>query len=916
MSTLYLIDGSGFLFRAFHALPHLSNAAGQATNALYGFTQMLLRLQSERRPTHWAVALDPPGPPLRRRIDPEYKAHRPPMPEELRAQLPYLPRLLDAFRIPRVEVAPYEADDVIATMTSHARAAGLDVVVVSSDKDLMQLVDEHVHLLDTLKNVEFGPREVEDKWGVPPEKLGDLLALMGDTSDNIPGVEGIGPKTAAQLLQTFGSLEAILRAASDVEAPGSATLRGARRERLARDAEAARRSRRLVALHHEVPIPQRIDELRVSDPDGPTTEALLAELGFDRLARTLAAVGGGASNAIDAAPRSSPVDRSTYRTVTTEAELQELLERCRAAGELAVDTETTSVDPVRAELCGLSVATLATGDVVQAWYIPVGHRYVGAPPQLAEAHVLARLKPLLEDPAVRKYGQNHKYELVVLGSRGVELRGIHCDPMIASYLLDPSRPSHGLSALALAHLDHGMIEYTEVCGTGNTAVTFDQIDLPRATEYSAEDADVTLRLGRRLVVEVERDDALGTLLHDVEIPLSRILATMERHGVALDVPLLRRLSHEVGVRMVELEREVRAVAGEGFNVSSPKQLQALLYDELKLPRGRKTKTGFSVDAEALEELAPLHPIPAKIQEHRTLQKLKSTYLDVLPALLNPKTGRLHPSYNQAVAATGRLSSSDPNVQNIPIRTALGREIRRAFVAEPGHLLMAADYSQIELRVLAHLCQDPILLDAFARDEDIHTRTAREVFGVKTVTAEMRRIAKGVNFGVIYGQGDFGLARQLGIDRAVAHRYIEDYFQRYARVREYMDETIEQARTRGYVTTLLGRRRPLPDLSAKNFAVRAAAERMARNTPIQGSAADIIKLAMIRTQAMLDDAQRTGRLGAKMLLTVHDELVFEVPKDELEPTTTLVRQAMEQAVQLSVPLRVDIGTGLNWAQAHG
>ncbi|MCC6749490.1 MAG: DNA polymerase I [Deltaproteobacteria bacterium] len=884
--TLYLVDAPGFVFRAYHALPPLTSSRGTPTGAVLGFANMLIRLLEDHHPDFLAAVFDTGAPSFRADLYPEYKAHRPPMPEDLVPQFPLVDRLLDALNVRRLAVPGFEADDVIATLTARGRALGLEVVIVSSDKDLMQLAGDGVRLLDTMKDRRYGPEEVKEKFGVLPEQLGDWLALVGDASDNVPGVPGVGPKTATKLLEEFGDLERLLA--------GAERVKGKRLQAtLGENADRARMARQLVALRGDCPLEVELEDLRRRAPDAQALQTLLAELELTRLQTRLAA------------PATS-LDRSLYRTTTTRDGLDEVLRAIRAAGRVAVDLETTSLDAIRARIVGVSVCWGAGC----AAYIPTGHRYLGAPPQLAEAEVLAQLGPLLSDPAFPKFGQNHKYDWLVLKRAGVEMSGVTCDPMLASYVLDPSRQSHGLDELAQAHLGHRMITFKEVAGPRGD---FSAVEVPAATAYAAEDAEATFLLAERLGAEVDADPELRRLLHEVELPLTAVLARMELTGCAVELPRLKTLGEQVDRKARELEATVRGHAGWDVNVNSPKQLQKLLFEQLGLSAGRKTKTGYSTDAEVLAELALEHPVAALIDEYRTLTKLKSTYIDALASLVNPETHRVHTSYNQAVAATGRLSSSDPNLQNIPVRTELGREIRRAFVAPPGKVLLTADYSQIELRVLAHLSEDPLLTDAFRRGQDVHLRTAEEVFGVRAeeVTDAHRRVAKAVNFGVIYGQSDFGLARQLGIPREEARRYIEGYFARYAGVRAFMERTIEEARRTKVVRTLLGRRRPLPDIDAARPAVRQYAERVARNTPVQGTAADLMKLAMLKVDRRLRDE----RVAAEMILTVHDELVLEVEQAELGRAAALLREAMTDVMTLAVPLVVDLGWGTNWADQH-
>jgi len=884
--SLYLIDSTGFLFRAYHALPPLTNPDGVPTGAVFGFTNMLFRLMEEHQPAHIAAVFDTGRPSFRAKIYPEYKANRPPPPEDLMPQFEIVQQVVRGFRIPLLALEGYEADDIIATLALRARSRGLAVTIVSSDKDLMQLAGERVTLLDTMKNIRYGPEQVREKFGVGPEQLADWLALCGDSSDNVPGVPGVGAKTATRLLVEFGDLDTVLASADKVK--GNRV-----KNNLVEFAEQARLSRRLVELDRACPVAADIDDFARVDPDSRTLWELFGTLNFTRLRQRVSP--------------GSALDRSVYRTILDREQLAACLEEIRQAGRCAVDLETTSLDAVTAQIVGIS---LCWGEA-KACYIPVSHIYLGMPAQLGLATVLTALEPILTDPDLPKYGQNFKYDWIVLERAGVRMRGVVRDPMLASYVLDPSRNVHGLDSLALEHLAHTMISYKAV--TDQRREGFDSVEVERATEYAAEDAEVTFRLAELLGERVEQEPELSRIFHEMEMPLSLVLARMELSGVLLDVARLTGLVDGVLLQMMQLEAEVRREAGWEININSPKQLQQLLFDELGLDKGRRTKTGFSTDADVLADLAIEHPIAASIDEYRTLSKLKSTYLDTLPTLVNPETGRVHTSYNQAVAATGRLSSSDPNLQNIPVRTELGRRIRSAFVAPPGRVLLSADYSQIELRVLAHLCADPVLLEAFHQGQDVHQRTACEVFGVSpdAITDEQRRVAKAVNFGVIYGQTDWGLARQLRIPKHVARQYIESYFERYAGVQQFMDRTIEQAREARMVHTMLGRRRPLPDINSRKRAARLYSERIARNTPIQGTAADIMKLAMLRVECAL----AAEGVDARMILTVHDELVFEVRPADVESVTELARREMSGVTELAVPLRVDVGVAENWAEAH-
>jgi DNA polymerase I len=887
---LYLIDVSSFIFRAYYSVGKLSTADGTPTGAVFGVANMLVALFKDYAPTHVAVAMDSRTPSFRREIYPAYKANRPPPPEDLRVQFPLVREVVEAFDLAVLQRDGFEADDLIATAVRAGQSAGLRVVIVSADKDLMQLVGPSVVMLDTMKSALWDEAAVEAKWGVPPRLLGDLLAIGGDSSDNIPGVPRVGPKTAAPLLVQFGGLEPLL---ASLDALPSKALAA----RLAEHAQLARLSRRLVEL---VDVPVEIDFAAMAH--GPPSRERLGPV-LDRL--ELRQLKDRLFGAEPAAPRNAP--SVAYRTIADLEALRAAAGEIRAAGRFAVDLETTSISPVVAEIVGVAFAWRP----FEAAYVPVGH---AAGPSLPLADVLGVLEPLLEDPAIGVVAQNAKYEDVIFRRHGVRISNAAFDPMLASYLLRGEARGHGLDALAREILGRGTITYEEVTEKARGhQLAFGEVAVERATQYAGEDAEVALALADAMAPTIEAA-GLGPLLHDVEIPLEHVLAGMELVGVAVDVALLGEMSTAFGAAIAQKEREAYAAAGHELNLASPKQLQQVLFEELKLPVQRKTKTGYSTDSEVLEALAPLHPLPAILVEHRLLAKLKGTYLDALPRLVNPATGRIHTSFNQTITATGRLSSSNPNLQNIPIRTDRGRDIRRAFVAAPGHVLLSADYSQIELRVLAHLSGDAELCAAFGSGEDVHARTARAVFGIPAggdVPRELRAQAKAVNFGVIYGKTDFSLAKELGIPRSEAKRFIEGYFRLHVGVARYMEETIAKARETRQVTTLLGRKRDLPEIASANHLMRQGAERMARNTPIQGTAADLLKLAMIR----VDERLSRGDLGARMILTVHDELVLEVPEDEVEKTKSAVQQAMENALELRVPLVVDIGIGRSWAEAH-
>ncbi len=885
--TLYLIDGSSYIFRAFYAIRQpLSTSSGLPTNALYGFINMLQKVVREEKPDYLAVVFDSKEKTFRHEMYSEYKAHREVPPEDLAKQFPYFEPLVAAYNIATLRKPGYEADDLIGTLALKGAEQGLKVVIVSGDKDMMQLIGPRVHMLDTMKDKVFEEKDVEEKFGVGPERVTDVMGLMGDSSDNIPGVKGVGPKTATELIQKFHSIEELYRRIDEVD-------KKKLREKLETDRENARLSKQLVTIDTDVALPCSLDDLQVKEPDTEALTRLFGELEFTSL--------------IPKSADETPAPERAYETILDEKRFETLLEELKKAGEFALDMETTSLNAVAAEAVGISFS-FRQGE---ACYLPVGHRYLGVPEQLDREMVFKRLRPVLEDPKVKKIGHNIKYDLIVLHGEGVNLDGIAFDTMIASYLLDPSRRGHGLDDLARELLGHKTLTYKEVVGTASKEIGFDEVEIDRATEYAAEDSDVTFRLAANLRPKLTKETL--ELFETLEMPLMEVLAEMEMNGVFIDTDHLKSLSRTLAQDMKKHEIDIFKSAGEEFNINSPKQLSVILFEKLKLPALKKTKTGYSTDVSVLEELALQHELPEKILSYRQLGKLKSTYVDALPLEICKKTGRVHTSFNQTVAATGRLSSSDPNLQNIPIRSPLGKEIRRAFIAEGDGRLLSADYSQIELRILAHLSGDEALSAAFKKGEDIHTRTAAEIFGtsIDRVDENTRRMAKAVNFGIVYGLSAFGLSRQLKIPPREAKEFIDQYFALYRRVKTYMEETIEKARQLGYTTTLMNRRRYLPDLTSKNRQVREAAERVAINSPIQGSAADLIKVAMIRLSRQI----KKKKLGSRMILQVHDELVFECPQKEKETMLALVKKEMEGVYPFNVPLLVDIGWGSNWKEAH-
>lgn len=885
-TTIYLVDVSNYIFRAYHAIRSLSNSAGVPTNATFGLTQMLLKLVDDVKPSHLAIVRDLPGGTFRDDLYPAYKAHRPPMPPDLVVQLPYIEQVIAGLRLPVISMSRFEADDVMAALTAQAVRDGHHVVLVSSDKDLMQLVGPGVTMLDTMSDRTYTPEEVRAKWGVPPEQIVDLLALLGDATDNVPGVKGIGQKGAAELLTAFGSLDGIYARLDDVK--------GKKREYLVDGRDSAFLSRELVTLRTDVPVPLVLDDLALREPDAAALHVLFRELGFRRLQ--------------DRFPAREERGVRRSHVVADEAALRAAVAQVEARGEVALALETAGTPSFDADIVGIALAV----DAVEAWYVPLGRRGPGGSDPLPLASALEVLAPVFVSPAIRRYVHDHKTAFAALKRQGLVLGAVAFDPMLAGYLLDSDGGRHGLADQAAAWLNHRMAQVAEE-GRGAAQGSLQALTPEAAADIACEPAHVTYRLVAEMRPRLE-GARLGALLTDVELPLSRVIARMEEAGLAVDVERLHVLSRSFAERMVRLEREAHDLAGFPFNLGSPKQLAEVLFDRLKLPCKRHTKTGRSTDSAVLEGLAESHALPAKVLEWRTVQKLRSTYSDALSRLVHPRTGRIHCSLNQAVAATGRLSSSDPNLQNIPIRTEEGREIRKAFVAGPGHVLVSADYSQIELRVLAHLSEDDALLAAFRDDADVHTRTAAEIYGTAPaeVTREQRARAKAINFGLVYGMGASRLARDVGIERKEAQATIERYFARYAGVKRYLELTLDVARSEGEVRTLLGRRRLLPDIQSPNPQTRAFAERTAINTPVQGSAADIIKLAMLRVQAKLDES----RLASRMIMQIHDELLFEVPTDELERLTALVREGMEGAYGLRVPLRVDIHSGSDWSAAHG
>ena len=902
---LVLVDGSGYIFRAFFALPPMTRGDGTPVNAVFGFSSMLFKLMQDHRDDDMIVVFDAGRVSFRNEIYDQYKANRDEPPPELVPQFALVRDAARAFGLPAVEVEGFEADDLIATYVDRARELDRDVIIVSSDKDLMQLVAPGVVMWDPMKAREIGPAEVEERFGVPPELVQDCLALAGDSSDNVPGVPGIGVKTAAQLLKDFGSLEKLLAEAETIKQPK-------RRQSLIDFADQARLSKELVALRHDAPLPVALDGAVRREIDGAVLHAFLQENDFKALIGRIEQVADAAATARADAAKAAGTDGPVYGAITELAELDALIAAAEAKGLLAIDTETTSLNVARAELVGLSLAVEGN----RGFYVPLGHVDdfdQRQPAQLVLAEVLDRLRPILADPGVLKIGHNLKYDMGVLIKYGVEVTPFD-DTMLLSYVLDGASHGHGMDELAMRHLDHETIPYEAVCGKGAKQIGFAQVPIDKATDYAAEDAAVTFRLWeflkRRLI-----DERVVTVYETLERPLPPILALMETTGIKVDKGHLQQLSSTFTQRMAEREEAAIKLAGRPFNLGSPKQLGEILYDEMGLAGGKKTKTGaYATGAEILEELAAHgHELPQVVLDWRQLQKLTRTYTEALVEEIVPQTGRVHTSYMMAATSTGRLSSTDPNLQNIPIRTEEGRKIREAFVADEGHLLVSADYSQIELRVLAHMADIQALKDAFAKDTDIHAVTAARMFKVPEaeVGGDLRRRAKTINYGIIYGIGAFGLAQRLGIPQAEAKAFIDAYFQEYPGVKEYMERAKAEAREQGYVKTLFGRRCYVPEIASKQPARRSYAERQAINAPIQGSAADIMKRAMRRVAKALDDAD----LDVRMLLQVHDELVFEVPEKAVDEVQKLVKTTMEGAAALDVPLVVDVGAGPSWGAAH-
>ncbi|MFT7259278.1 MAG: DNA polymerase-1 [Glaciecola sp.] len=926
-SPLVLVDGSSYLFRAFHGLPPLTNSKGQDTGAIYGVVNMLRSLMATYKPSHIAVIFDAKGKTFRDDIYKEYKANRPPMPDELRSQIKPLHKIIKAMGFPIIVEDGVEADDVIGTLARQASAQGIECVISTGDKDMAQLVDKHVTLINTMTNSTMDIDGVVEKFGVPAELIIDYLAMKGDKVDNIPGIPGVGDKSAVAMLNGIGGVKDIY---ANLDKIATLEFRGAKTmgAKIAQYEEQAMLSYQLATIECGLTLEYEPTTLNMGEMDKPELRALFAEYEFKRwlvevsdgadnsvsnVSKPLTTDGQGSAtnNADNELSGSQAFDKSKYELVLTQQQLDQWIAKIQAATYYAIDTETTSIDYMQAELVGFSFS-IGEND---ACYIPVAHNYPGAPDQLERDSVLAQLKPILEDKSAKKIGQHIKYDKNVLANYDIKLQGILSDTMLASYVLNSVATRHNMDSLSLKYLGHNTIHFEDIAGKGAKQITFNQIALEQAAPYAAEDADVTLRLHEALQRLLKEKNELLSVLNDIEVPLSSVLAKMEQNGVLIDSQLLSQQSQTIAARIMELEKEVHELAGESFNLGSTKQLQHILFEKMSLPVVKKTPKGSpSTSEEVLQELALEYELPKKIMEYRGLTKLKNTYTDKLPKMIHHRTGRVHTSYHQAVTATGRLSSTDPNLQNIPIRTSEGRQVRQAFIARPGYKIVAADYSQIELRIMAHLSKDKGLVSAFSAGKDIHSATAAEVFDVplEEVSVNERRSAKAINFGLIYGMSAFGLSKQLNIGRYDAQQYMDLYFERYPGVLTYMESTREGAKQSGYVSTVFGRRLYLPDIKASNAMRRKGAERAAINAPMQGTAADIIKKAMIDVDAWINDINDEAIL---MIMQVHDELVFEIKEDYVDEYVTKIKSLMENAVALDVPLIVDVGIGNNWDEAH-
>ena len=896
--VLYLIDGSSYIFRAYYAIRRLSTSKGFPTNAVYGFASMIFKFLKDYKPAYLGIVFDAKGDTFRNEMYPLYKANRGAPPEDLVPQFDKIFEVVDAFNIPQFRMEGFEADDIMGTIARDYERRGIDVVLVTGDKDFTQLVSDKVTLLDTMKNKETLTKDVIEKYGVPPDRVTDVFALMGDQVDNIPGVKGIGEKTAIGLIKSFGSLDNLLQNLDDLAEKQRTLITEKKGDALL--------SKELVTIKTDIDLDMELDKFRYEGFDKSKLRSLFDELEFKNLLRELGDGGG----LVEKPDENRTVPYDNYSLILTEEGLERVIGRIKETGEVSIDFETTSTDPMLAKIVGIALCPAPH----EAYYVPVAHRSLAdsSTRQLGLPAVLEKLKPLIEDKGLRKIGQNLKYEFVIFEMYGVRLNGISFDTMIAAHMLDSSRISYSLDELCRLYLGHSMISYRDVTGTGKSKINFEEVELEAAKVYSCEDADVAMLLSEKLARELEELNLIR-VYRDIELRFIEVLARIEINGVKVDADRLKELSKEFEAGLKDIEKVIFEEVGYEFNLNSPLQLRQVLFETLRLPQKKLTKTGeSSTDVEVLNDLSKFHPVPEKVLEHRTLSKLKSTYVDALPRLINPRTGRLHTSFNPVGSSTGRLSSSDPNLQNIPIKTAQGRRIREAFIPEEGFIMLSADYSQIELRLLAHFSGDESLVEAFMTGSDIHSRTAAEIFGVTPdlVTPDMRRLAKNINFGIIYGISAFGLAKQLGTSVSIAKSYIDEYFKRYGKVRDYIEKSISDAKSKGYAETLLGRRRPIPELASDDRNRKGFGERTAMNTPIQGSAADIINIAMIRIHERLASGFKT-----RMILQVHDELLFEVPQDELHEISRMVKDEMEGAWDLRVPIVAEIGTGRNWAEAH-
>ncbi len=889
-NTIYLVDGNSYIYRAYHAIGYLSNSKGLRTNAIFGFTKMLLKLFDDKNPEYAAVALDSKGPTFRHEIYDQYKATRPPMPDDLVEQLPYIKSIIEWLGVKMIEMPGYEADDIIGTLAKKGEEKGYDVVVVTGDKDFRQIISDRTSLWDTMKDKVTDLDVLHSEYGLEPEQIIDLMGLSGDTSDNIPGVRGVGEKTALTLIKDYGSLENVYEHIDEI-------TKKKLKENLENCHENALLSKRLVTIDCNVPLDCDTSDLKINEPESQELSDLFREMEFKGLWEQFAS-------------RKTEIKKE-YLLCMSEGDLVDLAKKIKEKGMVSIDTETTDTDPHKAELVGISFSL----EPDRGYYLPVGHMYLGAPRQVDKNRAVEILRDVLEDERVLKIGQNIKYDAIIFRNNGIDLKGIYFDTMVASYVINPGLRQHNLDYLAQHYLNHKMISYHDVAGKGKAEINFSGVTVENAMEYSCEDADITLKI-KSILEKQLTEDKNQELFHNLEMKLLPVLMDMEVSGIKIDEPFFREMSGSFTKRIKELEKQIFREAGTDFNLNSPQQLGYILFEKLELPVQKKTaKTkSYSTDVKVLTKLAREgYKIPEFILQYRTLAKLKSTYLDALVKIVNPRTGRIHSSFNQTVAATGRLSSSNPNLQNIPIRGEEGREIRKGFIAEEGRYLLSADYSQVELRLFAHYSGDDALIDAFNKGQDIHSRTASEILGVTIddVTADMRRIAKAINFGIIYGMGAKKLAEELNIDNKTAKEYIDSYYDRYRGVARYREAMTEQARNYGYVTTLFNRRRYLPEINSDNNRIKADAERIAINTPIQGTAADLIKMAMINIHSKLkSEGYRT-----RMLIQVHDELVFEVPEDEIDIMQGIIKKEMEGVYKLDVPLKVDSNYGKNWDEAH-